>query len=90
MNWVQDSLGNSRSRTGHKATMFAWRRIIPRITPDPGGSSEPERCDGTELSEVDVPEEWNAIQRELDKLEKRAQGNLMRFSKAKCKALHSR
>lgn len=44
-------------------------------------------ADDTELA-GNTPEGWVAIQSDLDRFERWAQVNVMRFSKAKCKVLH--
>ena len=42
-------------------------------------------ADDTKLQgKVNIPEGWDAIQKDLDRLEQRAQVNLTRFNKSKC------
>jgi len=48
-------------------------------------------ADDSKLSSAaDTPEGWNAMQRELGRLEKWVCANLMNFNKAKCKVPHLR
>ncbi|GAB0205700.1 cAMP-dependent protein kinase inhibitor alpha [Grus japonensis] len=58
---------------------------MPCTSPDSGI----EFADDTKLSgAVDVPEGYDAIQRNFGRLKKWAYVNLMKFNKAKCKDLH--
>lgn len=47
-------------------------------------------ADDTKLGVADTPESCAAVQRDLDRLEKRANRNLVKFIKEKLKALHLR
>ncbi|PKU30159.1 rna-directed dna polymerase from mobile element jockey-like [Limosa lapponica baueri] len=74
--WMRNWLDGRIQRIGVNGSTSRWRSVT---------SGVPQ---GSVLGPVDMPEGWDVIQRDLDKVEKWAHVNLIRFNEVKCRVLH--
>ncbi|KAK4816396.1 hypothetical protein QYF61_016713 [Mycteria americana] len=88
--WIKNWLDGHIQRVVVNSSVSRWRSVtsgVPRgsaLGPTEGSSETLSKFeDDTNLSGVvDIPEGWDVIQRDLNKLEKWTHVNLMRFNKA--------
>ncbi|GAB0208696.1 mitochondrial enolase superfamily member 1 [Grus japonensis] len=80
--WIRNWLDGRTQRVVVNSSMSKWRTVT-------SGIPQGKFADDTKLcGVVDTLEGRDAIQRDLDRLERWARANRMKFNKAKCKVLH--
>ncbi|GAB0206038.1 mitochondrial enolase superfamily member 1 [Grus japonensis] len=80
--WIRNWLDGHTQRVVVNGSMSKWRTVM-------SGVPQGKFADDTKLcGVVDTLEGRDAIQRDLDRLERWACANFMKFNKAKCKVLH--
>ncbi|GAB0206554.1 mitochondrial enolase superfamily member 1 [Grus japonensis] len=80
--WIRNWLDGHTQRVVVNGSMSKWRTVT-------SGVPQGKFADNTKLcGVVDTLEGRDAIQRDLDRLERWASANRMKFNKAKCKVLH--
>ncbi|GAB0190089.1 mitochondrial enolase superfamily member 1 [Grus japonensis] len=80
--WIRNWLDDRTQRVAVNGSMSKWRPVMSGI-PQGKFANDTKLC-----GVVDTLEGRDAIQRDLDRLERWARANCMKFNKAKCKVLH--
>ncbi|KAK4826541.1 hypothetical protein QYF61_010061 [Mycteria americana] len=91
--WIRNWLDGHSQRVVVKGSMSKWRPVtsgVPQGNMDSGIECTLSKfANNTKLyAAVEMLDRRDAIQRDLDRLERWARANLMKFNKAKCKVLH--
>ncbi|GAB0183523.1 mitochondrial enolase superfamily member 1 [Grus japonensis] len=80
--WIRNWLDGHTQRVAVNSSMSKWRSVM-------SGIPQGKFADNTKLcGTVNILEGRDAIQKDLDRLERWAHANHMKFTKAKCKVLH--